>query len=251
MSEEIPIGVKELYIVTEDNERLQCFFVANISSKKLVIYFHGNAGNIHDRLSELIDLSKAGANVFGIGYRGYGKSSGRPSEKGIYKDGFASLKYAQETLGYPPDKTFICGRSIGTAAAMHISAKRNLAGIILITPMTSGRQLAKDLGFGPFSIIAGDSFNNIEKCSQILSPVLIIHGDKDEVVSWAMGKEIYNTLKITKKMITIEGGHHNDLEFENPQLYWNSIAEFINETPVSETKCTEIGKSNYPAKRRI
>jgi fermentation-respiration switch protein FrsA (DUF1100 family) len=227
VSEKIPAGVKEVYITTEDNELLQCFFVANKSSKKLVIYFHGNAGNIYERLPELIGLSKAGANILGVGYRGYGKSSGKPSEKGIYKDGLASLKYVLETLGYPPDKTFICGRSIGTATAVHISAKRKLAGIILITPMTSGRELAKHHGFGPFSIIAGNSFDNIEKCSDILSPILIIHGDKDEVVPWAMGKKIYDTLKITKKMITIEGGYHNDLEFRDPQLFWNSIAEFI------------------------
>jgi fermentation-respiration switch protein FrsA (DUF1100 family) len=227
VSEKIPAGVKEVYITTEDKELLQCFFVANKSSKKLVIYFHGNAGNIYDRLPELIDLSKTGANVLGVGYRGYGKSSGKPSEKGIYKDGLASLKYASETLGYPPDKIFICGRSIGTSTAVHISVKRKLAGIILITPMTSGRELAKYHGFGPFSVIAGNAFNNIEKCSNILSPVLIIHGDKDEVVPWAMGKKIYDILKITKKMITIEGGYHNDLEFRNHQLYWSSIAEFI------------------------
>ena len=227
VSEIIPEGVKEVYITTEDNELLQCFFVANKSSKKIVIYFHGNAGNIYDRLPELIDLSRTGANILGVGYRGYGKSSGKPSEKGIYKDGLASLKYVSEILGYPSDKTFICGRSIGTATAVHISVKKKIAGIILITPMTSGRELAKYHGFGPFSVIAGNTFNNIEKCSDILSPVLIIHGDKDEVVPWAMGKKIYDTLKITKKIVTIERGYHNDLEFSNPQLYWNSIAEFI------------------------
>jgi fermentation-respiration switch protein FrsA (DUF1100 family) len=225
--ERIPTGVKEVYITTEDNELLQCFIVANNTSKRLVIYFHGNAGNIYDRLPELIDLSKAGATILGVGYRGYGKSSGKPSEKGIYKDGIAALKYASETLGYPPGKIFICGRSVGTATAVHISLNRKLAGIIHITPMTSGRELAKYHGFGPLSVIAGNAFNNIEKCSEILSPVLIIHGDKDEIVPWVMGKKIYDNLNVAKKMITIEGGYHNDLEFINPQLFWNSIVEFI------------------------
>ncbi len=225
--ENIPAGVKEIYIITEDQVRLQCFLVSSSSSKIIVIYFHGNAGNIYDRIPELIDLAKTGVNVLGIGYRGYGKSTGRPSETGIYKDGAASLKYATETLGYSPDKIFMCGRSLGTVVALNISMKKKLAGIILITPMTSGKEMARSHGFGPLAILAGDAFNNWEKLPEIISPVLIIHGDKDEVVPWAMGEKIFEFLQVPKKMVTIRGGFHNDLEFTNPELYWNSIKEFV------------------------
>jgi fermentation-respiration switch protein FrsA (DUF1100 family) len=225
--ENIPAGVKEIYIVTEDKVRLQCFLVSNSSSKNIVIYFHGNAGNIYDRIPELIALAKTGLNVLGVGYRGYGKSTGKPSEKGIYKDGVASLKYVMETLGYSPDKIFICGRSLGTVVALNISMKKKLAGIILVTPMTSGKEMARSHGFGPLAMLAGDAFNNLKKCPDIISPVLIIHGDKDEVVPWAMGEQIFESLQVSKKIVTIRGGFHNDLEFLNPELYWNSIKEFV------------------------
>lgn len=225
--ENIPAGVKEIYIVTEDRVRLQCFLVSYSSSKNIVIYFHGNAGNIYDRIPELIALAKTGLKVLGVGYRGYGKSTGKPSEKGIYEDGVASLKYVMETLGYSPDNIFICGRSLGTVVALNISLKKKLAGIILITPMTSGKEMARSHGFGPLAMLAGDAFNNWKKLPEIISPVLIIHGDKDEVVPWAMGQTIFEFLQVNKKMITIRGGFHNDLEFTNPELYWNSITEFV------------------------
>ena len=225
--EDMPAGVKEIYITADDNIRLQCFFVPNSLSKNLVVYFHGNAGNIYDRIPELIDLAKTGVSVLGIGYRGYGKSIGKPSESGICKDGEASLKYATEELGYSPDKIFMCGRSLGTVVALNISVKRKLAGIILITPMTSGKEMAKSHGFGPLAVIAGEAFNNLKKLPEIISPVLIIHGDRDEVVPWAMGEQIFELLQVSKKMVTIGGGFHNDLEFTNPELYWNSIKEFV------------------------
>ncbi len=225
--ENIPAGVKEIYLVTEDKVRLQCFLVSNSSAKNIVIYFHGNAGNIYDRIPELIDLAKTGLNVLGVGYRGYGKSTGKPSEKGIYEDGVASLKYVMETLGYSPDKIFICGRSLGTVVALNISMKKKLAGIILVTPMTSGKEMARSHGFGPLAMLAGDAFNNLKKLPEIVSPVLIIHGDKDEVVPWAMGEQIFELLQTSKKMVTIKGGFHNDLELVNPALYSNAIAEFV------------------------
>jgi fermentation-respiration switch protein FrsA (DUF1100 family) len=225
--ENIPAGVKEIYIVTEDKVRLQCFLVSNSRAKNIVIYFHGNAGNIYDRIPELIAIAKTGLNVLGVGYRGYGKSTGKPSEKGIYEDGEASLKYATEELGYLPDKIFMCGRSLGTVVALNVSAKRKLAGIILITPMTSGKEMAKSHGFGPLAVFAGEAFNNLKKLPEIISPVLIIHGDRDEVVPWAMGEQIFELLHVSKKMVTIRGGFHNELEFANSELYWNSIKEFV------------------------
>jgi len=225
--ENIPAGVKEIYIVTEDKVHLQCFLISNSRAKNIVIYFHGNAGNIYDRIPELIALAKTGVSVLGIGYRGYGKSTGKPSENGICKDGEASLKYATEELGYSADKIFMCGRSLGTVVALNISRGKKLAGIILVTPMTSGKEMARSHGFGLLAMFAGDAFNNLKKLPEIISPVLIIHGDRDEVVPWTMGEQILELLQVSKKMVTIRGGFHNDLEFTNPGLYWNSIKDFV------------------------
>jgi fermentation-respiration switch protein FrsA (DUF1100 family) len=223
----IPANVKEIYIETQDKERLQCFFVANKSSAKLIIYFQGNAGNIYERLPELIHLAKCGANVLGVGYRGYGKSTGHPSEAGIYLDGDASLDFALHELGYPLNRIYICGRSIGAAVAINMAVKSKLAAIILITPFTNGKEMAHIIGLGPLSFIAGDTFNNLDKVKNIECPALVTHGDKDEVVPLSMGERIFTAINTPKKMVTIKGGHHNDLEDVDAALYWNSIKEII------------------------
>ena len=225
--QDLPAGVREIYVDTADNIRLQCFFVTHRPSPDIIIYFHGNAGNIYERVPELINLSKTGVNVLGVGYRGYGKSAGKPSERGIYRDGEAALKYAMQFLGFRPRQIFLCGRSIGSVVALEMARNKNYAGIILITPLTSGQDILKAHGYGPISLLVGDVIDNIKKLPDILSPVLIIHGDQDEVVPWVMGKRIFSELKVKKKMVTIKGGRHSDLELVNPGLYHDSITQFM------------------------
>jgi hypothetical protein len=198
-AQNIPSDVSEVYIDTADNLRLQSFFISNSSSSGLVIYFHGNAGNICERIPELINLSKTGVSVLGIGYRGYGKSTGKPSERGIYLDGQAALKYAKEKLNYRKDKIFLCGRSLGSVVALEMARNNNYAGVILITPLTSGREILNAHNYGPISLLVGDVIENMKKIPDISSPVLIIHGDKDEVVPWAMGEKYFPRLKITNR----------------------------------------------------
>jgi fermentation-respiration switch protein FrsA (DUF1100 family) len=229
----IPPDVSEVYIDTADNLRLQSFFISNSSSSGIVIYFHGNAGNIYERIPELINLSKTGVSVLGIGYRGYGKSTGKPSERGIYLDGQAALKYAKEILNYRKDKIFLCGRSLGSVVALEMARHNNYAGVILITPLTSGREILKAHGYRLSPLLVGDVIDNMKKVPDISSPVLIIHGDKDEVVPWEMGEKIFSALKNYKQIITIIGGRHSDLEFVNPALYYSSIEQFIN-APTNE-----------------
>lgn len=93
--------------------------------------------------------------------------------------------------------------------------------------MSNGKDMAQEHGMGIFSFLAGDAFNNLGRCTQIKSPVLIIHGTADEVTPYRMGKEILATLRSEKKMVTIDGGNHNELEYVNAELYWSSIAEFL------------------------
>ncbi len=239
----IPPDVSEVYIDTADNLRLQSFFISNSSSSSIIIYFHGNAGNIYERIPELINLSKTGVSVLGIGYRGYGKSTGKLSERGIYLDGQAALRYAEKKLNYRKEKIFLCGRSLGSVVALEMARNNNYAGVVLIAPLTSGREILKAHNYGPISLLVGDVIDNMKKVPDISSPVLIIHGDKDEVVPWEMGEKIFSAkdevvpwemgekifsaLKNSKQIVTISGGRHSDLEFVNPALYYGSIKQFI------------------------
>ncbi|MCP4682043.1 MAG: alpha/beta hydrolase [Desulfobacterales bacterium] len=224
--DQLPSNFQEIFIETEDQVKIQGYFIANKSSNKILIYFHGNAGNICHRLPDLMQISSFGINVLGVSYRGYGKSRGKPSEKGIYIDGKAALNYSTRKLGFSLNNVIILGRSIGTAVAIHISQNLNIGGLILVTPLTSGADEANAIGLGLISFLAGNSFNNIEKIVNISCPILVIHGTQDNLVPFEMGKKIYNKAKIKKQFVKIEGANHNNLSTKYKKSYWPPIYKF-------------------------
>ena len=229
-SNSLPSGIEEFFISTEDHLKIQGLYLPLADSDKVLIYFHGNAGNIYHRIPDLIQLQKSGVNVVGAGYRGYGKSEGSPSEEGIYRDADAVFKYTTEALGFSQNNIIIFGRSIGTAAALNVSNNKNIKSLILVTPLTSGKAHAKATGLGIFSSLAGDSFNNLSKIKNINAPLLVIHGTNDHVIPFSMGEEIYENAQTTKQLITIKGAGHNNLHDAYRQEYWLPIFNFIKQT---------------------
>jgi uncharacterized protein len=227
-AKQLPRYISKQWIITKDHKRLESYLFKNDTSHLLLIYFHGNAGNIFQRLPELQKFWKIGSNVLGVGYRGYGESTGSPSEKGIYLDADAAVTYAADSLHYPLERIIICGRSIGTAAAISVAAQRKPGGLILITPLTTGKEYARAHGIGWCSFIIGKGFDNISKCKQIACPVLILHGTHDEVIPYSMGQTVYAHLPGPgKTMVTITNGFHNNLELVDPNTYWKAINDFI------------------------
>lgn len=224
-TDQLPSNVQEIFIETEDQVKIQSYFIPNKSSDKILIYFHGNAGNICHRLPDLMQISSFGINVLGISYRGYGKSQGKPSEKGIYIDGKATLNYATQRLGFSINNVTLLGRSIGTTVAINTSQNLNIGGLILVTPLTSGKDHAKAAGLGFISSLAGNSFNNIDKIVNVSCPILIIHGTQDNVIPFEMGKRIYNKAKTKKQFVKIEGADHNNLSTKYKERYWPPIYE--------------------------
>ena len=224
--EQLPEHVQEIFIRTEDKVSIQGYYLPHEDSDQLLIYFHGNAGNIGHRLPDLIKLHSFGINVLGVGYRGYGKSEGSPSELGLYLDGEAAFDYATEKLHFPISKIIIFGRSIGSTVAVHTSQNRQLGGLILVTPLTSGKQHAQASGLGFLSSIAGKSFDNLSKIKNIQCPLLVVHGTNDEVVPYSMGQDIYNKATVEKQFVAIQGADHNNLSAYST-AYWDPIRKFI------------------------
>jgi hypothetical protein len=180
------------------------------------------------RFPEFNMFAKMNINLFCISYRGFGKSTGRPSEKGVYTDGFAAYDYVLDTLTFNKDSILVLGRSIGTAVAINTAVNRNIKKLILVTPFTTGKEYASAHGLGFWTFLVGNPFDNSSKCSRINSNVLILHGTNDEVIPFAMGQNIFNKLNCMKSFITIDGGHHNDLEYVDSTSYWGSISNFVN-----------------------
>ena len=223
----LPQGIKEISVVTEDDVKIEFLYLPLDSSNKVLIYFHGNTGNIYLRIPTLIQLQKFGVNVVGVSYRGYGKNEGSPSEEGVYQDGMAVFKYVTQTLGYPDKNIVIFGRSIGTAVAINTAQNKEIAGVVLVTPLTSGKAHAKVSGLSSVSLLAGNSFDNITKIKNIKAPLLVIHGTNDRIIPFSMGKEIFDSVQARKTFIKIEGAGHNNLHDDYAHAYWTPIYSFL------------------------
>ena len=224
---QLPAGVAELFIPTADGERLQCYHLTNPASDTLLIYFHGNAGHIGHRIPELQRLAAMRLNVLGISYRGYGKSTGRPSEAGVYADGEAALNYAQGRLGFAPERIMLLGRSLGASVAVEIARGRPLRAVILVTPFTSGQEMGRRMGLGPLARLAGNAFDSLSKVNELRAPLQVVHGTADEVVPFSMGQRLYAAAPEPKQFAAVQDGLHNDLEIATATPYWNAIQSFI------------------------
>ena len=230
---EIPPFAEEISIKTSDGETLQAYLFTHGKKDRrrpLIIYFHGNAGNLYYRFDNAIRLYQMDHDVLLISYRGYAKSTGTPSEQGIYTDGSAAVNFANEQLGYSDQEIVVFGRSLGSTVAVHISQQREFKKVILITPLTCGRDMAVAMGLGLLKFMAGNSYHSLEKINNLLSPLLIIHGDKDEVVPYYMGEALFQAYQGPKKMVTIPNARHNDLQEKDGDLYWNTIEKFLWQT---------------------
>ena len=227
---ELPKFVSERWITTHDGESLQSFYFKHPKdNKNLIIYFHGNTGNLfsHHRFEHAEQLYNMGVNVLLVSYRGYCKSTGKPNEQGIYNDGEAALNYAHKTLGYTDKDIYIFGRSLGTTVATHISQNRKFKGVVLITPLTSAKDMGVEMGFKYFSFFARGAFNSLKKIKNLKSKLLILHGTKDSQIPFKMGEKILNRYKGQKELVKIENAGHNNLQLVDPKLFWGKINTFI------------------------
>jgi fermentation-respiration switch protein FrsA (DUF1100 family) len=227
-ADRLPKGVEPVRIPTADGQQLQCYWIPCGDSRRVLIYFHGNAGNISHRLPDLLNLARMNLNVLGVGYRGYGTSTGSPSEAGIYRDGHAALHFITVDKGFDHRRIFLLGRSIGSTVAVEIARGQALAGVVLVTPLTTAKAVAKANGFGPFSALAGDAFNNSGKINQLNAPLLIIHGTRDEVIPFRLGRELFDQAPPPKEFVAVEGAGHNDISLAAAGRYWEAIEQWIN-----------------------
>lgn len=227
-SEKLPVYIKPLMLVTKDGIKLEALYLHHEKgNRKIVIYFHGNAGNLYHRIDEASVIYNMGHNVIISGYRGYGMSSGEPTEDGIYIDGRTVLEYVSGTLHYKPENIYIYGRSIGTTVAVDISQNIPLGGVILITPLSSAADFIRDKYTGILAVAGKNHYNSIGKIRNLKSPVLVIHGTEDEIIPFNHGEKLYEAYQGKKFFVSIPGGGHNDLEFIDPELYWNPVNSFI------------------------
>jgi fermentation-respiration switch protein FrsA (DUF1100 family) len=195
-----------------------------------LVWFHGNAGNISHRVDNLQELHhRLGVNVFIFDYRGYGRSEGRATEEGAYLDARAAVEYVASRGDVDPERLVLFGRSLGCAMAVEAALPSNPYAVILESPFTSARAMARHVyrflpGIGLF---VPSKFDCTAKIAGVTAPVMVLHGDRDELVPYRMGRELFDAARPPKRFYTIEGAGHNDTYMVGGTAYYEALADFI------------------------
>lgn len=204
------LAYEEATIATADGETLRGWFVAADRPRATLLFLHGNAGNISHRLDWITLLHEIGVSTLIVDYRGYGKSTGAPSEQGTYLDAEAAWNHLIETRGVSADEIVLFGESLGAAIAAHLAARNRPRALIIISAFTSVPDLASELyAFVPARWLARFEYNTLERVKQAACPVLVIHSPDDEIVPFAHGRRIYESANEPKQFLEIRGGHND------------------------------------------
>ena len=218
------LEAKDIWLHASDGTKLHGWWIVAPGAQFATVHLHGNGGNITHRYLSAKSILAAGSSVLLLDYRGYGKSSGRPTEHGLYRDAEAAYDFVAKQ-GFPAHRIVIQGESLGTAAATWLAIKRPSGGLVLEAPFTSARALAGRVLpiLGP-ALIWG--FDNQGRIEQVRVPVLIIHGDHDEVIGYEFGQQLYAAAKEPKSFWTIPGATHNDLHVVGRLEFPSRLASF-------------------------
>jgi|UniRef100_A0A7C5AKX7 fermentation-respiration switch protein FrsA (DUF1100 family) len=218
---------EEVWFPAEDGVRLHGWWVPKPGAP-VWLWFHGNAGNISHRLENLkILVNEVGVQVFIFDYREYGKSEGRISREGTYKDAAGAFYYLTETRGLPPTEIILFGRSLGTALATDLAARKPCRALILESPFTNSTDMARLYAPFLFDWRPKVPYDNLGKIGQVRAPVMVIHGSQDEVIPVDMGRRVYEAAPEPKELYIIPGAHHNDTYLVGGKTYVERLKRFV------------------------
>lgn len=197
-------------------------------SEPTVIFFYGNGAYAAGMAPEFRHLRLLGANALIVEYPGYGMSGGRPAEKAFYAAADAAYDYLERQPGIDRSRIVSAGWSMGGAVALDLAARRRVAGLILVNAFTTLPATARALQpWLPTSLVLSSRFDNLAKIPSITCPILIAHGDRDEIVPPRMSGELEAAARAKVHSLTIEGAGHNDIFEKGGDVLWPAVAALI------------------------
>jgi len=219
-------GVEELVLETADGERLIAWFAPAREGCATFLYFHGNGGNVSYRADRIHAFTARGNGVLMLSYRGYGGSTGKPSERALVADG--RLAYdALIARGVSPGRIVAYGESLGAGVAVPVAAEREVAALVLEAPFTSAVDVAaRAYWFLPVRALMRDRFELVPQIGRVDAPVLVLHGERDRVVPARLGKALYEAASEPKALALYPEGGHEDLYAHGA---WQRIGAFLAE----------------------
>jgi hypothetical protein len=226
LDDKIEFNYEEIWIDTEKDIKLKSWLIKkDLKRYKTLIFFHGNAGNLFNRVHKLNELNKLNINILIISWRGFSGNSGKPTEKNLYTDAKLSIEWLN-SLGVSNDKIILYGESLGTGVAVELAQKNAFSGVILESPFTSIAKAAKIYyPYLPINLLLKDRYDSIDKIDKITKPVLIMHGMKDNIVPHEMGVMLFQKANYPKYSYFPKNDDHM-MDFNEKLL--DTIRIFIN-----------------------
>jgi hypothetical protein len=227
------VDFEDVHFASTDGTKLHGWHFPQDDPNYVILFCHGNAGNITNRVHAATQLrEKLGASVFVFDYRGYGKSEGKPNEKGVLADARAARTWLAEREKIAPEEIVLLGRSLGGAVAVDLAAKDGAKALLLQSTFTS----IPDVGTFHYPWIPRwlirTRLDSLSKIDNYQGPVFSSHGDDDTIIPYKFGKQLYEAASGEKEFMTLEGFDHNDSQ---PEKYYTTLRKFLekNASPAS------------------
>ena len=230
--DEIGLQYEDLYIQSGNKEKINVWYFPcrdsiEIPDKKVVLFCHGNAGNISHRLETVEYILSLGANIMLFDYRGFGKSEGSPGEEEVYQDALVCYNWLINEKEFSPEQIIVFGRSLGGAVAVDLASKVTCGGVIVESSFTSAKAMAKEMfPIFPINLILKYKLNSIDKIGHIKCPVLVTHSTDDDIIPYKMGEELFNAAEEPKKFVKLSG-RHDERDYYLDIIYRSALIEMI------------------------
>ena len=224
--DQIVVSIDKVKIKTSDGIELKSWYHnKNIKKYKTILFLHGNAGSLENRIHKINHFKDMNINFLLIAWRGFNGNEGKPTEKGLYEDATSAVRWLK-SKGITEEEIIIYGESLGTGIATEIAQNKNFAGVILESPFTSMIDAGKDkYPFLPVKFLLKDKYQSNIKIKNIKSPILIMHGKVDNIVPFHMGKKMYELANQPKYFYFSEYDDHM-MKYDKKLL--NHLKKFIN-----------------------
>jgi pimeloyl-ACP methyl ester carboxylesterase len=213
----IGLPYETVTLTTSDGVDLSAWFIPAPEARHVLLFFHGNAGNISHRLTSIEQFHQLGLAVFIIDYRGYGQSEGSPTEAGTYLDAEAAWRYLIEEQGFKPSQIILFGRSLGGAVATWLAQHRRPAALIIESTFTSVPDMAAaQFPFLPTRLLTRIRYDTYTRLPQVTCPVLVIHSPEDEIIPYSHGERLFAVAPAPKMFLKLKGGHNDGFLLSGP-----------------------------------
>jgi fermentation-respiration switch protein FrsA (DUF1100 family) len=226
--QELGLPFEDVALRTEDGVDLHAWFLPVEAARWVVLVSHGNAGNVSHRLDRALRLqARLRASVLLYDYRGYGRSQGSPDEAGTYRDARAAYRWLLDSGRARAEQVVLFGESLGCAVALELAVSAPAAALVLEAPFTSVPDMARTTIFLPLAPFVRTRYDNLAKVAHLRMPLLVLHGEQDEVVPFAQGRRLFAAAPEPKRFHAIPGAGHNDAYVTGKNAYWRVIVEFL------------------------